>query len=179
MKRRLVWMAVVSLFALCSMAIPAVAAEKMKKSEKTFLKDAASGGMMEVQLGEMAQQKGASQEVKDFGKLMVTDRGKANDELESIITKKRLKMPAKLAPKHKKMVNKFADLSGQEFDKKYAKGMVKDHTKDVAKFKKMSAKLKDPEIKGWVDKTIPVLEQHLLHAKDMAKKLGIPEGPAK
>jgi len=179
MKRRLVWMAAVSLFALCSMAIPVLAAEKMAKSEKTFVKDAASGGMMEVQLGEMAQQKGTSQEVKDFGKRMVTDHGKANDELESIITKKRMKMPAKLAPKHKKMVDKFANLSGQEFDKKYAKEMVKDHTKDVAKFKKMSGKLKDPEIKVWVDKTTPVLEQHLQQAKEMAQKLGVPENNAK
>ena len=179
MKRRLVWMAAVSLFALCSMAIPVLAAEKMAKSEKTFVKDAASGGMMEVQLGEMAQQKGTSQEVKDFGKRMVTDHVKANDELESIITKKRMKMPAKLAPKHKKMVDKFANLSGQEFDKKYAKEMVKDHTKDVAKFKKMSGKLKDPEIKAWVDKTTPVLEQHLQHAKEMAQKLGVPENNAK
>lgn len=173
MKRRLVWMALVSLFALSCMAFPALGAEKMMKSEKTFIKDAASGGMMEVQLGQMAQQKGTSQEVKDFGQRMVTDHGKANEELEGIITKKGMKMPAKMADKHKKMVDKFANLSGSDFDKKYAKEMVKDHQKDVAKFKKMSAKVKNPELKGWVDKTVPVLEQHLQQAKEMAQKLGV------
>lgn len=173
MKRRLVWMALVSLFAVACMALPALAAEKMMKSEKTFIKDAASGGMMEVQLGQMAQQKGSSQEVKDFGQRMVTDHGKANDELEAIVSKKGMKMPAKMADKHKKVVDKLANLSGQDFDKKYAKEMVKDHQKDVAKFRKMSEKLKDPELKGWVDKTLPVLEQHLQHANDMAKKLGV------
>lgn len=104
---------------------------------------------------------------------MVTDHGKANDELESIITKKGMKLPAKMADKHKKVVDKLANLSGPDFDKKYAGEMVKDHTMDVNKFKKMSGKLKDPELKGWVDKTLPVLEQHLQHAKDMAKKLGV------
>lgn len=173
MKRRLVWIALVSLFVLCSTALPVLAAEKMMKSEKAFVKDAASGGMMEVQLGQMAQQKGASQEVKDFGQRMVTDHGKANDELESIITKKGMKLPAKMADKHKKVVDKLANLTGPDFDKKYAGEMVKDHTKDVNKFKKMSGKLKDPELKGWVDKTLPVLEQHLQHAKDMAEKLGV------
>lgn len=173
MKRRLIWMALVSLFALCSMALPALAAEKMSKSEKTFMKDAASGGMMEVQLGQLALQKGTSQEVKDFGQMMVTDHGKANQELESVLTKKRMKMPAKLAPKHKKMVDKFTNFSSEEFDKKYAKEMVKDHTKDVAKFKKMSEKAKDADLKGWVDKTLPVLEQHLQKAQTLAQKLGV------
>ena len=172
MRKSLLWMVLVSLFAICSAAIPALAAEKMLKTEKTFIKDAASGGMMEVQLGQMAQQKGISQEVKDFGKRMETDHGKANQELEGIVMKKRMKLPTKLAVKHKKTVDKLANLTGDQFDKKYAVEMVKDHKKDVEKFSKMSKKLKDPELKGWVDKTLPVLEQHLQHAKDMAQKLG-------
>ncbi|BCG48564.1 outer membrane protein-like protein [Citrifermentans bremense] len=170
--KRFLWMAVVSLFAL-SMAIPALAADKLSRSDKAFVKDAASGGMMEVEAGRLAQQKGASQEIKDFGQMMVTDHGKANDELEAIIAKKQMKKPAKMDAKHKKMVDQLNALSGAEFDKKYAKEMVKDHEKDVAKFKKASGKVKDPEIKAWVDKTLPVLEQHLQHAKDMAKKLGV------
>ncbi|ACH37839.1 outer membrane protein, putative [Citrifermentans bemidjiense Bem] len=170
--KKFLWMAVVSLFAL-SMAIPALAAEKMSRHDKAFVKEAASGGMMEVEAGRLAQQKGASQEIKDFGQMMVTDHGKANDELDSIISKKQLKKPAKMEAKHKKMVDQLNALSGAEFDKKYAKEMVKDHEKDVATFKKASTKVKDPELKGWVDKTLPVLEQHLQHAKDMAKKLGV------
>lgn len=173
MKRRLVWMGLVSLFAVCCMALPALAAEKLTMAEKSFIKEAASGGMMEVQLGKLAQEKGASQEVKDFGQMMATDHGKANDELQSLMTKKQMKMPAKLEGKHKKMVDHLSGLSGQEFDKKYAKEMVKDHEKDVAHFKKMSEKAKDPEVKAFAEKTLPVLEKHLQHAKDMAQKLGV------
>ena len=173
MKRRLVWMALVSLFAFCSMALPALAAEKMTRAEKSFITDAASGGSMEVQLGQMAQQKGSTQEIKDFGKMMVTDHTKANSELETLISGKKIKVPGKLSSKHQKMVNKFTKLSGPDFDKKYAQAMVKDHTEDVAKFQKMSEKAKDPELKGWVDKTLPVLQMHLQHAKDMALKMGV------
>ena len=165
-------MALVALFAVSSMAVPAFAAGKKAKSEKTFARNAASGGMMEMQLGQMAQQKGNSQEVKDFGKRMETDHGKANAELESIISKKQMKMPAKLYAKHQKTVDKLANLSGTEFDKEYAREMVKDHTKDVKKFKQMSKTVSDTELKAWVDKTLPVLEQQLKHAKGMAQKLG-------
>src|SRR5665213_1867307 len=38
---------------------------------KDFINDAATGGMMEVELGHMATQKANSQRVKDFGKMMV------------------------------------------------------------------------------------------------------------
>ncbi|TSK03836.1 MAG: DUF4142 domain-containing protein [Geobacter sp.] len=172
MKRRLVWMAVVSLFAFCSMLLPALAADKLTMSEKSFVKKAASGGMMEVELGQLAKEKAKSQEVKDFAQLMVTDHGKANDELKTAVGNK-YKIPAKMELKHKAMVEKFQKTSADEFDKKYAEAMVKDHKKDVEDFKKASKKVKDPEIKAWIDKTLPTLEQHLQHAKDMAQKVGV------
>ncbi|QWV96761.1 DUF4142 domain-containing protein [Geomonas nitrogeniifigens] len=174
MKRKLVWMAVVSLFAVCSLVLPALAAEKLTMGEKSFVKEAASSGMMEVELGQMAKEKGKSQEVKDFGQMMATDHGKANDELKSVAGN-RVKMPTKLELKHKATVDKLSKASVDEFDKKYAEAMLKDHKKDVEKFKKESKKVKDPELKGWIDKTLPVLEQHLQHAREMARKLGVAE----
>ncbi|WP_224985024.1 DUF4142 domain-containing protein [Geomonas agri] len=174
MKRKLVCMAVVSLFAVCSLVLPALAAERLTMGEKSFVKEAASGGMMEVELGQMAKERGKSQEVKDFGQRMVTDHGKANDELKSLVDN-RMKLPTKLEMKHKGMVDKLANASADEFDKKYAEAMLKDHKKDVEKFRKESKKAKDPQLKEWIEKTLPVLEQHLQHAKDMAHKLGVAE----
>lgn len=150
------------------------AADKgLARQDKKFVKEAASAGLMEVQLGQMAQDKGQSQEVKDFGKQMVTDHGMANDELKSILQKKNMPVPEKLESKHKLMVEKVTNKSGVEFDKAYMQMMVKDHTKDVADFKKATQKVKDPEINAWAGKTLPVLEQHLEQAKGIANKLGV------
>ena len=52
------------------------------------------------------------------------------------------------------------------------KAMVKDHKKDVAKFKKATKDVKDPEINAWAAKTLPTLEKHLQHAKEVAQKVG-------
>ena len=38
---------------------------------------------MEVQTGQIAQQQGNNQRVKDFGTMMVTDHSKANDEMKT------------------------------------------------------------------------------------------------
>jgi putative membrane protein len=172
MKKGFLFLFLANLLAIVLLT-PATAAEKSFSGfDKKFFDKAASGGMMEVQLGEMVQQKAQSQEVKGFAGRMVSDHGQANDELKKIARQKNAPMPAKLDPKHQKVVDKFAKLSGQDLDKQYMREMVKDHAKDVAEFKKAAQKLKDTDLNGWAGKTLPVLEQHLMQAKEIAQKLG-------
>src|SRR5687767_9100657 len=47
-----------------------------------FLNEAATGGMAEVELGKLAQEKATSQRVKNFGEMMVRDHSAANDDLK-------------------------------------------------------------------------------------------------
>jgi predicted outer membrane protein len=67
----------------------------LSAKDKTFMKKAAKGGMMEVAMGQVAEQNAQSDDVKSFGKRMVTDHGKANDELKSVASKKESNSPAK------------------------------------------------------------------------------------
>ena len=46
---------------------------QLSERDYKFVKEAARGGMSEVELGQLAKQKGASQSVKDFGDRMVKD----------------------------------------------------------------------------------------------------------
>ena len=180
MRKGLVLMALVSLFAIGSMSLPAFAAEKgLSKADKAFVRSAAGGGMMEVQMGQLAAKNAASQEVKDFGNMMVTDHGKANDELKTLAAAKEVKLPEKLGAKQKEKVDKLSKLSGPEFDKKYMQTMVKDHVKDVEKFKKAAKNVKDTEVNAWASKTLPTLERHLQKAKELAEKVGAPAAKAK
>jgi putative membrane protein len=163
----------ISIFAVACLTVPALAAEKgLNMAEKSFIKDAASGGDMEVELGKVAQQNASSQAVKDFGKKMETDHSKAGEELKAIAQKNNVQLPAQLERKHKSKVEKLSKLTGDEFDKKYMQEMVADHKMDVAKFKKASKHVKDPELKQFVDNTLPTLEQHLELAKETAGKVG-------
>src|SRR6267142_3254627 len=67
----------------------------LSAKDKTFMKKAAKGGMMEVTMGKLAAQNAQSDDVKSFGKRMVTDYSGANDELKSIAAKKGVKLPSK------------------------------------------------------------------------------------
>lgn len=43
----------------------------------------------------------------------------------------------------------------------------------MAEFQKATKTVKDPGLQGWASKTVPVLEEHLKQAKDIAQKQGI------
>ena len=123
---------------------------------------------MEVQLGELAHQKGSIQAVRDFGHTMVTDHTKANDELKRIVSKKGALLPATTLSHHEQsMVETLQQKSGKDFDKDYASAMVKDHRTDLKDFQTAAKDLTDPDLKAFAEKTIPILEKHLRMAQDI------------
>jgi putative membrane protein len=137
-------------------------------SDRQFMDKAAQGGMAEVELGQLAQQNGQSQDVKDFGKRMVTDHSKANDQLKQLASQKGVSLPTSLNSKDQATKDKLSKLQGAAFDKAYMKDMVMDHKKDVAEFQKASTSAKDPELKSWAGETLPTLQSHLQEAEKIA-----------
>ena len=137
----------------------------MTSQDRDFLMDAAMGGMMEVELGRIAAQQGASAEVKQFGQRMVDDHSKANEELMTLATSKGITLPATLDDKHKEHLAKFSSMTGADFDRAYVKEMVSDHHKDVSEFEKESTKGTDPDLKAFASKTLPTLQEHMRMAE--------------
>lgn len=155
-------LAAVSLTLTCSSL--AVAAEKILEvpaSDVMFAKKAAMGGMTEVALGQLAAQKGASAEVKEFGQMMVTDHSQAGDKLKVIATAKHIPLPEKLDAKHQEMVDKMAKLEGAAFDKAYVPDMVADHQKDLKEFKMEAGQGKDTELKNFASDGSTMVQRHL------------------
>jgi putative membrane protein len=129
------------------------------------MREAAIGGMAEVELGRVASEKSSSDEVKQFAQRMVTDHGKANAELKTLAEKKGISLPTELDSKHKQTVDKLSKLSGEAFDRAYMDEMRKDHKKDVSEFKQQSVSGSDPEIKSWAAATLPTLQEHMQMAE--------------
>jgi putative membrane protein len=126
-----------------------------------FINAAATGGMMEVELGNMANQKASSQRVKDFGKMMVDDHTKVDDNLKNIASQKNIDLPASITPDQRKDIDKLSKKSGAAFDKEYVNMMVDDHKKDIDAFKKAEMDVNDNDIKTFITNTLPTLQKHL------------------
>jgi putative membrane protein len=172
MKKILASISIIS-FMLMVTVLAAQAAGKLDRKDMKFVHEAAMGGMLQVQLGKVAQEKAQSQDVKDFGARMVTDHTGVNTELKQLADKKGITLPDKLDARHEKIVDKLSKLSGADFDKEYMKLMVKGHEGDVAAFKKASKDLKDPDLKDFATKTLPAFEEHLKLAKETSAKIGM------
>src|SRR5215470_1239439 len=133
---------------------------KLQRSDRNFILKAAKGGEEEVELGRLAQEKASSDAVKQFGQRMVEDHGSANKELMDLAANKNVPLNDK-APKKDPALDKLSKLQGQAFDREYVKAMVKDHKQDVAEFRRMHSGAVDPNLKAWIDNTLPTLEDHL------------------
>ena len=146
-------------------------AAPVDQESSDFAVKAASGGAMEVELGNTAQQKASNQRVKDFGSMMVRDHSKANDELKTLASNKNIVLPATLGEEHQKHVDELGKKSGADFDKDYIDMMVKDHQEDINMFEKAANSLKDADLKSFATNTLPVLKTHLDSAKAVQEGL--------
>lgn len=172
MTKRTSIMTAVAVAGLLAVLAPAFAANDTMKKDRHFAMEAAQGGMMEVDLGQLATQKAASQAVKDFGQRMVTDHSKANTQLQQIASQKGMSLPTALPADMKQERDKLAGLSGAAFDQMYMSHMVKDHEKDVKEFEMEAEKGADPAIRSFARETLPTLRQHLELAKSVAAQVG-------
>ena len=139
-------------------------------SDKKFVRDAAQGGMAEVELGKLATEKASSDDVKKFGQRMVDDHTKAADQLKQVASSEGIQLPRGLSAKDKMTEERLSKLSGEQFDKAYMADMVKDHTQDVTEFQHESHSGKDAAVKNFASQTLPTLEDHLKQAKEIAPK---------
>ena len=138
--------------------------------DSTFAVKAAIGGLMEVEAGNLAQQNGSSQRVKDFGAMMVRDHSAASEELKALATSKGFSLPTTMPESDQKHMDMVRNMKGKSFDDHYKSMMLDHHTKDVSEFEKASNNLKDPDLKNWATKTLPTLKMHLDSAKALNNK---------
>ncbi|GIK98282.1 MAG: hypothetical protein BroJett029_24910 [Alphaproteobacteria bacterium] len=144
---------------------------QLSETDMQFVQKAATDGMAEVELGEMAADKAASEEVQAFGEQMVEDHTKANDQLEQIADEKGIDLPDEMSVEAKEMQESLDALSEGEFDRAYMQHMVEDHEKAVELFQKQAESGQDPELKQFAEQTLPVLQQHLERAQQIDTSL--------
>jgi len=134
---------------------------KISQDDSKFAVDAANGGMAEVALSKLAQQKATNAKVKEFAAMMVMDHSKANDELKTLAKTKNITLPDSVSNDKKATMQDLAKKSGKDFDKAYVSQMVDDHKKTISLFEDGAKNLKDADLKAFATKTLPTLKEHL------------------
>ena len=141
-------------------------------ADKMFVKKALQGGMAEVELGQLAQQKSSNDDVKQFGQKMVDDHTKLNDQMKPIAQQIGVKVPDGPSTKDKAVMTKLQALNGDAFDKAYMKDMVKDHKTDKMEFSNEAQNGSNPQVKDAASQGEKVISEHLQMAQQIAQKTG-------
>ena len=136
-------------------------------SDRLFVRTAAIGGMAEVEFGNLAEQKGKSDAVKEFGRFMIADHGKANERLIGLAKEDGIAVPHELDAEHKSMRARLESLNGAEFDLAYIQGQVVDHQKAVQLLEYEIGSGQDVELKSFAAEILPLVLQHLRTAQEI------------
>ena len=141
--------------------------KKGMEYDSEFMTKAASGGMLEVEMGKQVATRAVTPEAKKFAQQMVADHTKANAALMALATKKNITLPTTLGDDHQKVLKDVLEKKGVKMDQEYMKEMLKDHQEDVKEFTDASVNASDPDIKALAAKNVPILQMHL----DMVTKM--------
>jgi len=144
---------------------------KMGKDAQ-FVVKVAGINLEEIKLGQLAQQKGTVQHVKDLGKMMEDEHTKAQSDLTILAAKESITIPITLDSNAQNDYKRLSDLSGSDFDKQYSDMMVNGHKGAIALFEAESANASDTAIKQMAVATLPTLHKHLDHAMMCQKECG-------
>jgi putative membrane protein len=159
--------------ALCSLTASAQkehAAKGKPMTDQQFLDMAAQTDMLEAHLGQMAADQAASQDVKDYASMLVTDHTGDYQQLTALAAKDGLTVPKGLDAAHDKMIAPFEKLKGAAFDSRYTHEMIAGHTEAIGVFTKESSDAQNADVKAYASATLPTLNKHLDAAKNLSKK---------
>jgi putative membrane protein len=144
-------------------------ANQQASMDQAFVRKALEGGATEVQLGQLAQQKSQSQDVKQFGQKMVEDHTQLGEQMKPIAQQLGVKEPKGPSKKDKQLIAKFEGLSGPQFDEAYIQAMVKDHKEDLKEFKDEAQSALNQNVKQAAQQGAGVISQHLQMIEQIAQ----------
>jgi putative membrane protein len=153
-------------------AAPAAAQQPVSlTTDSSFIQMAGSVGLVQVKLGKLAEKKGSSAAVMEFGRQMVTDYSKANEELAGAAKQAAFPAPV-LLRQHQQIVDRFSRMGRSSFDKDYMAEVVKHHSEVVRLFQQESESGRIQSLKQLAARMLPELQQRLTLATQTAGSVG-------
>lgn len=143
------------------------AMEDQMQDISEFMTKTASVNMLEIEAGQLAQERAQMQEVKDYAQMIVTDHQNATQQLQQLAQQKNITLPDSMSQDHMDQMQNLRDATGQEFDQQYMDLMVSSHENAVSMFEDASNNIQDQEVQSFASSTLPALRQHLDRAREI------------
>lgn len=136
-----------------------------------FLVDAANGGLAEVDFGKIAKEKGLSDRVRNYGKMVEADHADANAKVKELADARKVTLPIETSAANQETMIALSKISGKEFDKAFMDKMVSEHERAITVFMDAADQSNDSGIRTFIANALPVLQIHLDSAKAIQKAI--------
>ncbi|MBV9570546.1 MAG: DUF4142 domain-containing protein [Alphaproteobacteria bacterium] len=135
-------------------------------SREDFLNDAIKGANSEIMLGQLAARHGGTPSVREYGRTLMNDHGKAKMEASRLARRLNVDPPTRATLKADAEYVKLRTLSGKSFDREFLGYMIEDHRKDIREFTGV-ARAHHGAVGDFASAQLPTLRKHLRMAEKM------------
>jgi len=140
----------------------------LSAADRAFVASAAGAGLYELEGGRLAATKGVSPAVRAFGTMLATQHQVANAELQSLANSHGVALPPRVPDEQRSKLERLSALSGSEFDRAFVQTVgVEDHQAAIEQFATAARDAENPQLREWIQKTLPALQHHLQEAKEL------------
>jgi putative membrane protein len=154
---------------LCLVFSGAGAQLTLSEDDRDFIEEAAKGGHAEVAMGKSAAES-KNPAVSAFGKRMVEEHGRMNDELAALAKRKGVEPPASPDLGSQAKGAAMDVLPGKTFDSQYVSSQLDDHKETLELFQREAQEGQDPDLRAFAAEGVPIIQKHISQLEELQRR---------
>lgn len=177
------WLVVVSLLAFALLLFPGQGeflvaeengssaprqADRLSRSDKSFLLHAAEENQAAIELGQVVARKGLSASARNFARSLVAQRSFAQQELFAAARRVHLILPLRLSRSDRKVKQQLEKHSGAPVDRLFLTRMAADLDRQYGSYEDTAMSTRNPVVKGYIENLLFDVKRQDQVAKTMA-----------
>jgi putative membrane protein len=147
---------------------PLAATAALAAPPQAFLRQAGLTDNSEIELGALAQARGASPAAREAGRMLQADHRASQRAAAPLLARYRLRPPVGVLPDARTEMRRLQRLSGRAFDRELATFNITAHSRAIALFQTQS-RSGDRPTAAFARAQLPVLRHHLQMARDLLR----------
>jgi putative membrane protein len=141
-------------------------------ADTAFVREVRTNNLLEIRLGSLAAKRSTNAAVKQFAQRMVSDHTTMGNEWTSLASRLRLGTTSALDATQQQLLSQLSTVPAADFDRQYMSTAVQDHQNNIATFQRLGPSAQSPEVRQLAAKGLPILQQHLTMAQQVATQVG-------
>lgn len=143
------------------------------KKDAEFVVETIADNYAEIRFAQLAINKSDDPELREIASLMEKDHAKVLNKLKGVANKKGITIPLEETEGDREKLDDLANKTRNDFDEKWCKDQTKRNERTIQSFEAMWEKTKDPDLKEWINATLPDLRNHVVKLKSHQEKLAM------